>query len=55
MNLKDIRPLEESYDQPIRHNLKQRHYFADTGPSSSESYGFSSSHCGFESEIKKVK
>ena len=30
-------------DQPIQHIKKQRHYFANEGPSS-ESYGFSSSH-----------
>ena len=36
-------PWKKSYDQPKRHNKKQRHYFADKG-SSSQSYGFSSSH-----------
>ena len=35
--------MEESYDQPRQHIKKQRHYFADKGPSS-QSYGFSSSH-----------
>ena len=35
-------PWRESYDQP-RHNIKkQRHYFANKGPSS-QSYGFSNS------------
>ena len=34
---------EKSYDQPRQHTKKQRHYFADRGPSS-QSYGFSSSH-----------
>ena len=31
------------YDQPRQHTKKQRHYFANKGPSS-QSYGFSSSH-----------
>ena len=31
------------YDQPRQHIKKQRHYFANKGPSS-QSYGFSSSH-----------
>ena len=35
--------LEKSYDQPREHIKKQRHYFANKGPSS-PSYGFSSSH-----------
>ena len=35
--------LEESYDQPRQFIKKQRHYFANKGPSS-QSYGFSSSH-----------
>ena len=35
--------LEECYDQPRQHIKKQRHYFANKGPSS-QSYGFSSSH-----------
>ena len=33
----------KGYDQPRQHIKKQRHYFADKGPSS-ESYGFSSGH-----------
>ena len=33
----------KSYDQPRQHIKKQRHYFANKGPSS-QSYGFSSSH-----------
>ena len=36
-------PWEKSYDQPRQHIKKQRHYFANKGPSS-QSYGFSSSH-----------
>ena len=43
MKLKDAYSLEESYDRPTQHIKKQRHYFADKGPSS-QSYGFSSSH-----------
>ena len=34
---------KKSYDQPRQHIEKQRHYFADKGPSS-QGYGFSSSH-----------
>ena len=34
---------KKSYDQPRHHIKKQRHYFANKGPSS-QSYGFSSSH-----------
>ena len=34
---------KESYDQPREHIKKQRHYFANKGPSS-QSYGFSSGH-----------
>ena len=34
---------KESYDQPRQHTKKQRHYFANKGPSSQRS-GFSSSH-----------
>ena len=43
MKLKDTYSLEEKYDQPRQHIKKQRHYFANKGPSS-QSYGFSSSH-----------
>ena len=32
-----------SYDKPRQHIKKQKHYFANKGPSS-QSYGFSSSH-----------
>ena len=34
---------KESYDQPRQHITKQRHYFANKGPSS-QGYGFSSGH-----------
>ena len=43
MKLKDAYSLEKSYDQSRQHIKKQRHYFANKGPSS-QSYGFSSSH-----------
>ena len=36
-------PWKESYDQPRQHVKKQRHYFANKGPSC-QGYGFSSSH-----------
>ena len=42
MKLKDT-PWKESYDQPRQHIKKQRHYFANKGPSS-KGYGFSSGH-----------
>ena len=38
-----IAPWKKSYDQPRQHIKKQRHYFADKGPSS-QGCGFSSSH-----------
>ena len=34
-----LAPWRKSYDQPRQHIKKQRHYFADKGPSS-QSYGF---------------
>ena len=43
MKLKDACPLEERYNKPRQQIKKQRHYFADKGPSS-QSYSFSSSH-----------
>ena len=42
INLK-YTPWKKSYDQPRQHIKKQRHYFANKGPSS-QGYGFSSSH-----------
>ena len=42
VKLKDA-PWKKSYNQPRQHIKKQRHYFANKGPSS-QSYGFSSSH-----------
>ena len=41
--IKTLAPWKKSYDQPRQHIKKQRHYFANKGPSS-QSYGFSSSH-----------
>ena len=38
-----LTPWKASYDQPRQHIKKQRHYFANKGPSS-QNYGFSSSH-----------
>ena len=43
MKLKDAYPWKKSYDQPRQNIKKQRHYFANRGPSS-QSYDFSSSH-----------
>ena len=40
---KMLAPQKESYDQPRQHIQKQRHYFANKGPSS-QGYGFSSGH-----------
>ena len=34
MKLKGVCSLEESYHKPRQHNKKQRHYFANKGPSS---------------------
>ena len=41
-NLKMLAPWKKSYDQPRQHIKKQRHYFANKGPSI-QGYGFSSS------------
>ena len=38
-----LSPSKKSCGQPVQHIKKQRHYFADKGPSS-QSCGFSSSH-----------
>ena len=44
MKLKDVYSLDKkTYDQPRQHIKKQRHYFANKGPSS-QGYGFSSGH-----------
>ena len=41
--IKSLVPWKKSYDRPIQHFKKQRHYFTNKG-SYSQSYGFSSSH-----------
>ena len=41
--IKTLASWKKSYDQPRQHIKKQRHHFADKGPSS-QSSGFSSSH-----------
>ena len=41
--LQPFAPWKKSYGQPRQPIKKQRHYFANKGPSS-QSYGFSSSH-----------
>ena len=43
MKLKMLASWKKSYDQPRQHIKKQRHYFANKGPSS-QNYGFSSCH-----------
>ena len=50
-----LAPWKKSYGLPKQHIKKQRHYFANKGPSSL-SYGFSSSHVWCESwTIKKAE
>ena len=41
--IKMFAPWKKSYDQPRQHIKKQRHCFANKGPSS-QSYDFSNSH-----------
>ena len=41
--IKKLAPWKESFDKPRECIKKQRHHFADKGPSS-QSYDFSSSH-----------
>ena len=49
-----LAPWKKSYDQPRQHIKKQRHYFANKGPSN-ESYGFPVVTYGYESwTIKKA-
>ena len=53
MKLKHASPWKKSYDQPRQHIKKQRHYFANKGPSS-QGYSFSSSHvCMWELDFKE--
>ena len=47
-----LAPWKKSYDQPRQHIKKQRHYFADKGPSS-QGYGFSSSHVWMQELVHK--
>ena len=47
-----LTPWRKSYDQPRHHIKKQRHYFADKGPSH-QAYGFSSSHVRCENWTMK--
>ena len=42
--IKTLAPWKKSYDQPRQHIKKQRHYFANKGPSS-QSYGFFQLSC----------
>ena len=43
LEIKMLASWKKSYDQPRQHIKKQRHYFANRGPSS-QSYSFSSIH-----------
>ena len=53
--IKTVTPWKESYDQHIQHIKKQRHYFANKGPSS-QSCGFPVVMYGCESwTIKKAE
>ena len=50
-----LAPWKKSYDQPRQHIKKQRHYFANKGPSS-QRYGFPVVLYGYEScTIKKAE
>ena len=48
-----LAPWKKSYDQPRQHIKKQRHYFADKGPSS-QSYSFYSSHVWMSPEHQRI-
>ena len=53
--IKTLAPWKKSYDKLRQHIKRQRHYFADKGPSI-QSYVFSSSHIGCESwTLKKAE
>ena len=55
MKLKDACSLEEEFDQSRQHIQKQRHYFANKGPSS-QGYGFPVVMYGCESwTVKKAE
>ena len=48
-----LTPWTESYDQPRQHIQKQRHYFANKGPSS-QGYGFPCGHvCMWELDCEE--
>ena len=49
-----LAPWKKSYDQPRQHIKKQRHFFANRGPSS-QNYGFSSSHAMYGCESWTIK
>ena len=51
--IKTLAPWEKSYDKPRQHIKKQRHHFANKGPSS-QSYDFSNIHVWmWESDCKE--
>ena len=53
--IKTLAPWKKNCDKPRQHIKKQRHYFANKG-SSSQGYGFSSSHVRCENwTIKQVE
>ena len=55
MKLKDTCCFEESYDKSRQCIKKQRHHFANKGPSS-QSYGFSSGHVWiWELDLRKAE
>ena len=49
--IKTLAPWKKSYDQPRQHIKKQRHSFANKGPSS-QSCGFSSSHVSCSKDVR---
>ena len=49
-----LTPWKEHYDQPRQKIKKQRHYFANKGPSS-QGYGFSSNHVCERCESSTIK
>ena len=49
-----LTPWKASYDQPRQHIQKQRHYFANKGPSS-QGYGFSSHVWMWELDYKESR
>ena len=50
-----LAPWKKSYDQPRQHIKKQKHYFANKGPSS-QAYGFPVVMYGCESwTVKKAE